>query len=797
MNHLYDEIKALKRRISEIDVERERLLEKLNSIERVTHKKAPHYTSTEKIHIFRQLFRGREDVFPKRWENRKTGRSGYSPACSSEWVRGVCEKPKIKCTECPNQAFIKLSDDIIRKHLTGRNARHDDYTIGVYPLLTNETCWFLAVDFDKETWKTDISAFVETCKNKDVPAYIERSRSGNGGHIWIFFSTPVSASDARSMGAFLLTETMDKHPYLSFSSYDRLFPNQDKIPTGGLGNLIALPLQSEPRKNGNSVFVDSDFEPYPDQWAFLSTVKRMSADDIRRLVSDATRRDGILGERIRFDDEDSQTPWKARPSRNPLKPKTIISLPERVNIILGNQLYIAKSGLPPPLINRLKRTAAFQNPEFYKAQAMRLPVFNKPRMIACAENYACHIGLPRGCLDHVLELFNELNVKYDILDKRNSGTPIITQFTGTLDKEQKAAAQALMAHDNGVLSAATGFGKTVLAAEMIAKRQRNTLILVHRKHLLEQWIDRLHTFLNLNDISIGQMGGGKRSPRYQIDVALIQSLIRQGEVNDCVAEYGQLIIDECHHVSAVSFEAVARRCKAKYVLGLTATPKRRDGQQAIIFMQCGPIRHHIDAKKQARKRRFSHFVTLRRTEFELPLRLSGERGKLPIQTVYTELVTDSARNEMIVADVMTVLKAGRSPVILTERKEHVAFFANRLSYLSPNIISLQGGMGRKAHAEMMAKLRRIDDDEERILIATGRYIGEGFDDARLDTLFLALPVSWRGTLEQYAGRLHRSYHKKTEVQIYDYIDVYVPVLKRMSDNRMRGYKSFGYEIRPA
>lgn len=797
------EIARIRQRLDALDAERSALLERLEVVEHeknnahaVPEKKIISRSAEEKIAIFRSLFRGREDVYPKRWDNRKTGRSGYSPACGNEWVRGVCEKPRIKCSDCPNQAFLAITDELLRQHLTGHDARGrvQEFTIGVYPLLPNETCWFLAADFDKEHWQNDVAAFLQTCRSKNVPAYVERSRSGNGGHVWIFFTQPVSAADARKLGSYLLTETMEHYPDLGFTSYDRFFPNQDTMPTGGFGNLIALPLQHDPRKAGNSVFLDEQFEPYPDQWDLLASVHRMSPEEVDMLVAEAISRGRVTGLHIPVDDEDAEEPWKMAPSRKPKPLELADPLPDSINMVYGNQLYIPKTDLPPPLINRLIRIAAFQNPEFYRAQAMRLPTFDKPRIIACAENFPNHIGLPRGCLDDVQELLKSVHIDAEITDERNSGKPLRTRFLGTLNKEQKPAVKALLAHDTGVLSATTGFGKTVIAAHVIAKRKRNTLILVHRKQLLEQWMARLQTFLNLDQVHIGQIGGGKRKPSGQIDVALIQSLVRKGEVDDCVADYGQLIVDECHHLSAVSFEAVARQCKAKYVLGLTATPIRKDGQQPIIFMQCGPVRYHVDAKTQAKKRPFDHAVIPRYTEFQLPVTITQQYERPPIQTVYAELAKHESRNQMILSDVMHVLGNGRSPVILTERKEHVAYFAERLAGHAKHIITLQGGMGRKAHKAMLENLDNIGDQGERVLIATGRYIGEGFDDARLDTLFLAMPVSWKGTLAQYAGRLHRIHHSKTEVQIYDYIDHQVPVLQRMSDKRMTGYKSLGYQV---
>ncbi len=790
-------IDRLRRRLAALEAEKQSLeadlgrLEAEQSSQTPVRQERPVLSNREKIAVFRSLFRGREDVFPVRWDNARTGKSGYAIACGNEWVRGVCHKPRIKCSECENKAFLPVTDDTIRFHLSGKDARGYPFCAGVYPMLQDETCWFLAADFDKETWQSDITAFVRTCRIYEVPVSVERSRSGNGGHAWIFFSEPVSAVNARRFGTYLLNKTMEAHPELGFASYDRLFPSQDTMPKGGLGNLIALPLQFVPRQSGNSVFVNESFEPVPDQWAFLTSVNRVYAETLRTLLSDIPGQGSAIGLPFPENDEEERTPWALAPSRKSERHALAnLSLPKTLSVVLSDQIYIAKEKLPPALHNELLRLAAFQNPEFYRAQAMRLSTFGKPRIIACAEDYPDHIALPRGVIEALRNFADELGISLSLDDQRYAGKPIKTEFKGTLTDKQCQAAKALLAEDTGVLSATTGFGKTVLAAALIAERGVNTLILVYRRQLLDQWLARLDAFLDTNVLAIGHLGSGKRKLTGQIDVALMQSLVKKGEVDDRVADYGQLIVDECHHVSAVSFELLARRSKAKYVLGLTATPIRKDGHHPVIFMQCGPIRYRVDAKSEALNRPFGHSYFSRSTEFRLPM--SEETP--PIQSIYQMLARDTARNDLIFDDVLRALDAGRSPVLLTERREHVSYFTERFKGFAKNIIVLQGGMGTKQRQAAYSALKEVPDNQERLLIATGRYLGEGFDDARLDTLFLTMPVSWRGTLAQYAGRLHREHHDKREVIVVDYADFYVPVLVRMHQKRTSGCKTFGYSL---
>jgi superfamily II DNA or RNA helicase/very-short-patch-repair endonuclease len=752
-----------------------------------------HSPAEAKIALFRSLFRGREDVYPRRFESRKTGRAGYSPACANEWVAGICEKPRIKCSECHHQRFLPVTDEVIRWHLSGRDGQGRGFVMGVYPMLLDETCFFLAADFDKAAWQDDAVAFLETCRPMNVPAALERSRSGHGGHLWFFFDEAIPATLARNLGAHLLTETMEGRPDIGLDSYDRFFPNQDTLPPGGFGNLIALPLQKRARDSGNSVFVDERFAPYPDQWEFLSTIRRITRREVEEIVRLAEAKGKVIGVRLAVEDEDEATPWLTPPSRRRKEASIPGPLPESLELVLGNQIYIPKEALPPALRNRLMRMAAFQNPEFYRAQAMRLSTYDKPRIIACAEDHPKHLGLPRGCLDELLQTLSELNIQAMIQDQRHAGQPLKMTFQGELRTEQAVAAQAMLAHDAGLLAATTAFGKTVVAAWLIAQRGVNTLVLVHRRQLQEQWIERLSTFLSMPERAIGRIGGGRKKPTGLVDVAVIQSLVRNGVVDDLVGNYGHLIVDECHHLSAQSFELVARQAKAKFVTGLSATVARKDGHHPIIFMQCGPVRYRGNAKQQAAAHPFEHKVMVRPTGFR-PLRPAHPNVRMQFHQLYEELVGEEERNRLICQDVLQALGEGRSPLVLTERNEHLDALANRLGPEVQHLVVLRGGMRKKELTALPARLAAIPAGEARLILATGRYVGEGFDDARLDTLFLTLPVSWHGTIAQYVGRLHRLYDGKREVRVYDYADLNVPMLARMFDRRCHGYEAIGYTI---
>lgn len=753
------------------------------------------FSSTDvKIKLFRSLFKGREDVFARRWESVTTGKSGYQPVCGNEWVEGVCDKRKYKCSACPNRKLLSITDKDIFKHLSGKDEHCRD-VIGIYPMLPGETCNFLCADFDEADYQKDAVAFCKVCKEMDIPAYIERSRSGNGAHVWIFFDEPIYASVARKLGSGILTRVMERRSEISFKSYDRLFPNQDIMPSGGFGNLIALPLQGRARKEGNSVFVGENFVPYDDQWSFLNSVKRLSKDSVESLVSQLSK-GGELGVLL---NEKSEKPWESKKTTE----LTRFDFPPMVEFLRANMLYIPKTRLSEIAKNAIKRLAAFKNPDFYRAQSMRLPVYDKSRIICTAEETDEYIAIPRGCESALCHMIEDVDVGYIIDDKTNYGERISAEFNGTLREEQQPAADALLEKDNGVLSATTAFGKTVIASYIVSQRKVNTLVLVHTQALMQQWKKSLEQFLNLNIEApktkkgkvkknwspIGVLGAGKNTLGGVVDVAVMQSLTSGDEVKELVRNYGMIIVDECHHVSAVNFETVLKYTNAKYVYGLTATPTRSDGHHPIIFMQCGPIRYRVDAKAQAEKRAFEHYLIPRFTSYRS---VDTDKG---IAAVYKELSENEIRNLYIVKDVVEALNQGRTPIILTERREHVLLLAERLSGHCKNIITLFGTASQKERRETMQRLESVSDDEQLVIIATGKYVGEGFDYSRLDTLFLALPIAWNGKVAQYAGRLHRSYPGKTDVRIYDYVDIRIPVLEKMYQKRLKSYMSIGYKIK--
>jgi superfamily II DNA or RNA helicase len=751
-----------------------------------------HSSSEGKIALFHSLFNGRPDVYARQWKG-KNDKPGYSPACKNEWIHGICGKPKMKCTRCEHADYLPYDTAAIERHLCGQ------CVIGTYPLLSDDTCAFLAIDFGAASWKKDIIIVVQVCQSLDVPHAVEISRSGNGAHFWFFFDSPISASLARNFGSVILTQAMQQHAKLSFSSYDRMFPNQDTIPKGGFGNLIALPLQKEARMQGYSQFVDDNLILYEDQWAFLSSIKRITPSMIDVwMTAWHTPPLGALQAQV----EEGEKPWKHE------SPKLGVSdCPPVIRCTLADMLYISTDGLSDRAQNQIKRLAAFRKPLFYQAQAMRMPIWDKPRVICCAEYRGDYLCLPRGCKEAFSTFVSEYRFNIALQDERAAGRSVDVRFIGVLREEQKHAFNALCAVDEGILSATTAFGKTVIGAALIGQKRVSTLILVHRKQLLMQWQERLGEFLEINEVLpsepkkrgrkrqrslIGSFGAGKDARSGIVDVAIIQSMGIADEIKPFIKEYGMIIVDECHHVPAVSFENVMKQVQAKYVYGLTATPTRQDGHQTILYMYLGPIRHRVDAKDQATKRPFTHVMLPRFTGTQFHL---DEQNAYPaIGQYYSQIMQDDLRNHMIVEDVLACAKEQRNCLLLSERTQHVQLLASLLRDQIPTVHTLTGGKSTIEAKRQLDALRNTPDELPLVVCATGKYIGEGFDEARLDTLFLTMPISWHGTLAQYAGRLHRLHDGKREVRVYDYIDHSAEMLERMYHKRLKGYAAIGYQV---
>ncbi len=807
-----DEIELLQTKLTKLEAENKYLKELLDNAG-ISYSDIPKQTENtiipfditpEIANKFFSMFWGRTDVYAKRTVQKYTGKANYYPQCNNFW-KDCCPRKfgtKIKCTECENQSYRKLEKEQIIAHLKGEKTDGSD-VIGIYPLLPDDTCRFIVFDFDNHSdkeisadlWKEEILALKQICDINGVDSLIERSHSGSGAHLWIFFSEKTDAALARKFGNLLIKKGSEYVNLKSFDYYDRMLPMQDYLKQGSLGNLIALPLQGQALKNGNSAFVDENFNVYPNQLEILFSKQKLNKEFIEDKIKLWSEPDNI-SENV-FDEK----PWD----------KTATFHKEDVNgkiqIVLADGIYVDTANLKPKIQNRIREIAAFHNPVFYKNQIMGLSNFQNARYIYLGRDENGYIKIPRGLLEILIENCNQADIEFEIEDKRTTGNEIDVSFNGELKESQNNAIKAIAKYDTGILSAATAFGKTVVCCNMIAKRRTNTLILLQSSALIEQWADSLNKFLNINEEPpeyttpkgrvkkrksvIGKLQNAHDSTAGIIDIAMVGSLCKNGKLHPRLKEYGMVILDECHHAASNTIIDVLQKVNAKYVYGVTATPLRGDGLEKINYMLLGPIRHKFTSKDRAKEQGIEHLVYPRFTKAVVP---KFNSDKLHPNEAYEIVRNNENRDNLIISDVKKCIQKGRTPVVLSKYVDHSQRLYDSLKGVADKIFILSGKNSKKDHKRILAEMNEVTPSESMLLVATGSLIGEGFDFPRLDTLIMATPVAWKGVVEQYAGRLNRDYSGKKDVIIYDYIDSHIPMFDRMYNKRLKAYNQIGYSV---
>ena len=769
--------------INQKTIEAKKLISEINDLKRLLNacENQPIiiFNNEEKVNIFMNYFKGRDSIYPYlSIDKTNPSKKYYIPKCANEWNKNVCYKTMgKKCKDCDYWVNKPIDKEVIRNHLFNNNP------IGIYPLLEDETCYFLAFDFDdkknENDIKEDVLAFASICDKYNVPFSIERSRSGHGIHLWIFFEKNIKAVTARKMGSLLLSKTMEIRDNLKIDSFDRMFPNQNTMPKGGYGNLIALPFQKEPMKYNNTVFLNKNFIPYDNQYSYLNSVKKMSYDEVFSVIR-------ILSENT-IDISDEYVEIK-REIKN--KQKNNFDFPQNIDIILDNMIYIDKANLSAAVKNYFRKLATFSNPEFFKKQRMRMSVHNIPMVIDCSKEDDKYIMIPRGKFEYLSDLCNQNNIKMNTIDKRNSGQKINIEFNGKLRDEQSIALNEMLKYENGILEAPTGFGKTVICCKLIETRNVNTLIVTFNLSLLKQWKERLKEFLNIEEI--GQIGDNKNTLTNKIDVASIKIIYNDGKFSDIVKNYGMIIIDECHHSSAYTYEAALNMMNAKYVYGVSATPEKENGHTPIIKMQCGDIRYKVNMKEYNRNLNLLMKVYNKNVHLNF---VNKNIKDYKINEIYDLISKDVIRNDVVIKDVEKEFKNGKNILVLTERIDHLEYLYEQLSKTTNNIIVYRGGLGKKIlkkYDELNFNIK--ENNENKIIIATSSCIGEGFDDSSLEVLFLTMPISSVNRIVQYTGRLHRKNDNKKEIIVYDYVDDNFSMIRNMFLKRKKAYEKVGYEI---
>lgn len=766
---------------------------------------------------FFSMFWGRQDVYAKRSVNKETGKAAYYPQCNNFWTN-VCHK-KIKdginCKDCKNRSYKAITKKDILNHLQG-NAYNASDVIGVYPLLSNGTCRFMVFDFDNhdkdaeekdfanadDTWVEEVESMREICVLNGIEPLVERSRSGRGAHVWIFFDKPIAASFVRKFGFALLDKGAEQINLKSFKYYDRMLPAQDSLPEdSAVGNLIALPLQGKALQDGNSAFIDGNWNAYPNQWETLFNKPRLSQEFLEEKIKEWSNIiDDIAANAA---ESDREKPW------NRMQHFNKNDVEGKLHIILSNGIYVDNTNLKAAMQNRIRRMAAISNPVFYKNQAIGTSNYDTARWIYLGKDHLSgYIQIPRGLQDELWENIKQADIDYEMEDERQQGRKINVDFKGELRPEQDKALKELIRYDNGILHAATAFGKTVVSSAIIAQKKINTLIILESSALIEQWKEALEKFLNINEglptyetktgrvrkrkSLIGTLQGAHDSMTGIIDIAMAGSLYKKGMYHKMMNEYGLVLIDECHHSASETIANVLKEVKAKYVYGVTATPKRGDGLEKINYMLIGPIRYSYTAKEKAKEQGIQHLVYPRFTRTVPPRGVITD--KMHPNEAYEIIHNNDVRDEQIIEDVKNCVAAGRTPVVLSRYKDHSEKFYERLKSYADHVFLMTGNNSKKEHRKILEQMHQVDKNESLILIATGSLVGEGFDFPRLDTLFMATPVSFRGVVEQYAGRLNRDYAGKENVIIYDYVDNHIPMFNNMYMKRLKAYKQIGYEF---
>ncbi|SCI62278.1 Hef nuclease [uncultured Clostridium sp.] len=814
---LQDENRRLKDQLSRANIPCETsniFIEKIENIEEYDPDQGgrilDRYITKDLANQFFSFFWGRTDVYAKRGK-----KGGYFPQCNNRWNDRICpkqRKEKLSCEACEHREWTKLTPEKIIDHLVGYKEDGSD-VLGVYPLFSDGTCRFIVFDFDNhekgaeqtdfanvtEEWNEEVDALRLICESNGITPLVERSRSGRGAHVWIFFKKPVSASLARNFGFLLLDKGSASINLKSFHYYDRMYPSQDVA--SSIGNLIALPLQGRALKNGNSAFVDKNWNAYPDQWdILLNHTKKLSMEDIIRRMKDWQEELSGYGDiPVAVMQQNRPKPWR---KKDGFVKSDVIG---KMHIILGNGVYVDALNLMPHLQNQIRSMAAFDNPVFYKNKRLGYSNYYNFSAVYMGKDEDGYICIPRGLRDSLIASCREAGIDYEIEDHREKGRPIRVTFQGDLRMQQDLAANRLLAYDQGVLSAATAFGKTVVCSYLISERKVNTLILIQSKELLEQWVDELNKFLIIDEEPpiyktksgrekrresvIGILHGSKNTLTGIIDVAMVGSVYSKGKFNDRINSYGMVLMDECHHCGSNTSVEVMQKVNARYVYGVSATPNRSDNLDKIIYMLLGPVRHRYTAKERAIEQGIGHYVYPRYTRV-----IDTDESRNDINEAYSLISSSHVRNDMILEDTRACVKKGRTPVILTRYKEQAKYLYDHLQMDADHVLILYGDNSDKENSHVRQQLKEISRNQSLILVATGQKIGEGFDYPRLDTLMLAAPVSFSGRLEQYLGRLNRDYEGKSEVIVYDYIDSHIRTFDNMYAKRLRTYKRTGFQL---